>query len=154
MDKLLDLNEIIYDSKSRERGKLKLFEDILSKCHSQIKRYSREHKARECKFPVPFMVPGHPPYDAQVLINYLVYHVSDNGLYAKYIQSENKIYISWKDEDINIEKYQKRQFRIKRSKASSVFKLESQDKNKNKNKGGNKNKNKNPVSYNEFLKRF
>jgi hypothetical protein len=143
MNRLLDLDKLVYETKSRERGKLATFELVLLKCHSQIVRYAKEHKSTECKFSVPFTILGCPPYDPKVLTNYLICHLSDNGLEVKYIKEENKIHISWKEEEIkrNYSKYLNRKSRIMRGKQSDIpMMLESDENDKH-------------VSYQDFLRR-
>ena len=109
---LLDLDEILRDNKERSRSKLKLFANILDQCFDQIKRYNKEHKVKECTFTVPAFKFGHPPYDLDVLVNYLSYNLRDNGLYCEYIVKTNQLYICWKEEYINFEKYKKRKMRL------------------------------------------
>lgn len=120
MNKLLDLEEVVHESKRREQQKLELFETILEQCHSQIKRFNKENKIRHCKFSIPVMIPGKPPFDFEVLTRYLVYHLRDNGLFVEFIPCSNQIYISWEDCDIDLEKYEQRKNRIRNIKPPSV----------------------------------
>lgn len=108
MNKLLDLEQLIHENKGRERNQLHIFEGVLEHCHETITRYNREDRVRECTFSVPHMVLGKPMYDFDVLVNYLVHHLSDNGLYVEFWESQDKLYISWRDEDINENQYLKR----------------------------------------------
>lgn len=122
MNKLLDLEEVVYENKKRERNRLAVFETVIDQCHAQIRRYNKEHKARTCLFSVPLVMPGRPPYDFDVLVNYLLYHLRDNGLHAQFMPETNQIYISWRDEDLDLEKYEQRRNRIRNSHArTSVF---------------------------------
>ncbi len=114
MNKLLDLDEVVREGKRRDTQKLALFETILDQCHSQITRHNKEHRVKFCKFSVPLMVLGRPPYDFDVLINYLLYHLRDNGLYAEFLPDSNQIYISWHEDDMDLDKYQQRRDRIRR----------------------------------------
>lgn len=126
MNKLLDLEEVVYENKKRERNRLAIFESVIDQCHSQIRRYNKEHKTRTCLFSVPVVMPGRPPYDFEVLVNYLLYHLMDNGLHAQFMPDTNQIYISWRDEDLDIEKYEQRKNRIKNSHSrTSVFGVSS-----------------------------
>lgn len=113
MNKLLDLEEVVHESKRREQQKLELFETILDQCHSQIKRSNKENKIRHCKFSIPVMIPGKPPFDFEILTRYLIYHLRDNGLLAEFLPHTNQIYISWEDHDIDLEKYEQRKNRIR-----------------------------------------
>lgn len=115
MDRLLDLHTMINENKTREHQRLDIFKEILDQCHSQIRRFNRDHKVRECYFSIPIIKFGKPLYQLDVLVNYLLYHLHDNGLYAEYLKDRNQIYISWKDEDIDIDRYEQRKKRIKQS---------------------------------------
>ena len=120
MNRILDLDSLIHDTKSRERNKLASFEHVLLRCHAQIARFAKDHKATECKFSIPITMFGFPPYNPVTLINYLLSHLRDNGLSVDYIQSENKLYISWKQEDINYARYKKRKDRIMHSRHTDI----------------------------------
>lgn len=108
MNKLLNLEELLYNGKQRERNKLDIFESVLTQCHDTIKRYNKEDCARECTFKVPTYIFGKPVYDVDVLVNYLIHHLTDNGLYVQYLPDIGKLYISWKNEDIDENQYLKR----------------------------------------------
>jgi len=121
MNKIIDLEALVHENKVREQNKLAIFEAVLDNCYSQIKRYNKEIRARECNFTVPLLVPGKPPYDFDILLRYLLYHLNDNGFYTQFMPESHQIYISWKEEDIDIDKYEQRRDRIKNSQAKSVL---------------------------------
>ena len=121
MNHLLDLDKILYDTKSRERDKLAVFELVLLKCHSQIVRYAKDHKATECKFSIPFTMLGYPPYNPSILTNYLISHLEDNGLKVTHLKHENKLHISWKQSDLQYDRYQKRKKRIQMQSEFSIM---------------------------------
>jgi hypothetical protein len=108
MNRLLDLETLLHENKTRERFQLETFESVLVQCHDVISRHNREDRVRECTFHVPPFIFGKPPYDYNVLVNYLIHHLTDNGLLAKYQVDTGKLYISWRDEDIDVDKYIKR----------------------------------------------
>lgn len=112
MNRVLDLRRLVDDNKSGERLKLKTFAGVLDNCFDQIERYSREYRATNTRFSVPFYINGVPPYNYQVLVNYLVYHLRDNGVLAYFDQRNNQIYISWAEGDIDLDKYDQRQQRL------------------------------------------
>lgn len=114
MNTLLNLSELRHENKTRERARLDVFSTVLEQCHSQIKRYNKDHKVTECYFSVPMFIAGKPPYEINVLINYLLHHLRDNGLFAEK-RPGNQIFISWSDDDIDIHKYENRKNRIKSS---------------------------------------
>jgi len=104
---MLDLEELIYENKARERKKLELFSDILKNCHAQINRYNREHKVKHCVFSVPFMIAGKPPFDFNKLTKFLLEKLRNNGLFAEFSSKTNQIYISWDERDIDLERYER-----------------------------------------------
>jgi|SRR3989344_3982179 len=112
MNELLDLESLIRSNRGRDTSKLDVFRDILKQCHQVIERYNREEHIRECFFSVPSFVFGKPPYDMQVLVNFLLHHLRDNGLFAEYLEEKQKIYISWRSEDIDENKYFNRKNQI------------------------------------------
>ena len=64
-----------------------------------------------CYFSIPLIVTGLPADDMPHLINFLVFRLTENGLLCHYIEKSNQIYISWKEEDIDLAKY----FNVKKS---------------------------------------
>jgi len=121
MNKILDLEELLYENKRRERNKLEIFEHILKNCHTQINRYNKEHKVKNCHFSVPIMIAGKPPYNFNVLVNYLLYHLKDNGLFARFLPATNQIYISWDESHLNLKRYEHRKERINKDKYASAY---------------------------------
>ena len=99
---LLDLNEI--KVKNKTDIDTETFEIILSKIHKRIKSLSKDHYD-SCKIIPEQYVFGRPLYDYDKLINYLLRELSENGLKVKKHKTSNEIYISWNENDINMEKY-------------------------------------------------
>ena len=103
--RILNLESLIYDTKARNIAKMQIFEKILEQCHMQIKRFNSEFRLSECYFSIPLIITGIPTNDMPTLINFLIFRITENGLYVQYVPETNQLYISWKEEDINIEKY-------------------------------------------------
>ena len=106
MDRLLDIDELISENKRQENNRLCVFEGILLQCHKTIQKNNKE-RIRDMNYTIPAFVFGKPKYNIDVLRNYIVWHLLDNGLRAD-ILDRHHIYISWKETDINIEKYMNR----------------------------------------------
>lgn len=100
---VLDLTALVSDDKHIERHTLNTFKEILSACHELIKRYNKE-QVKQMSYTVPSYQFGKPMYDVNVLTNYLLHHLADNGLYV-YLAKSQEIFISWHDKDINIDKF-------------------------------------------------
>ena len=112
MDLILDLPALVKNDKTLEKHTLETFEEVLKTCHNLIKRYNKE-QVKHMNYAIPMYIFGKPKYDAKVLKNFLIYHLTDNGLLVR-DTSEYEIYISWSDKDINIDKYVQRQRTIDR----------------------------------------
>lgn len=112
MDQLLDIHELIQNNKKRENIQLSIFAEVLTKCHNLIKNYNSEHKDRkELVYTIPQYIYGKPKYDAEVLRNYLIHHLRDNGLKVTLLEPW-LLHISWHETDIDIDRYMSRKKRI------------------------------------------
>ena len=104
MDKILDIRELVKEDKKVEDVKLKIFADILSACHGLIRRYNAPpYRKKELVYQIPQFIYGKPRYNIDVLRNYLVYHLADNGLKVVALK-DYQLYISWKETDINLDR--------------------------------------------------
>ena len=117
MDQLLDIDELISENKRQENNRLSLFESILVQCHALIKRNNKD-RIREMTYKIPAFVYGKPKFDIDVLRNYLIHHLRDNGLRVDIIDRYH-IYVSWKETDIDLSRYMQRKTGIKRRNDSS-----------------------------------
>lgn len=106
MDQILDIEELIGENKRQESNRLSVFETILARCHKLIQKNNRE-RIREMYYTVPAFVLGKPKFNVDVLRNYLVWHLKDNGLRVD-ILDRYHLYISWKETDIDLERYMNR----------------------------------------------
>ena len=119
MDTFLDLQQLVDERRKHENGRLNVFKTILQQCFSQIKRYNKD-KIYELDFKIPLFQIGAPIYDVDALRNYLVHHLMENGLKVFILQDNLTLYISWKETDINLEKY----LRKKKTVDQSLFKAD------------------------------
>jgi hypothetical protein len=110
MNQLLDLNALVSDDKFLEKNTLQTFEGVLLTCHGLIKRYNKE-QVKQMTYVVPKYIFGKPMFDVAVLTNFLIYHLTDNGLFVREIKA-NELYISWNDKDINIDRFVERKKQI------------------------------------------
>ena len=102
----LNLDDLYENHIKRDRNKLRFYEDIYKKCIAKVKKTNRDLRKFECSYQVPLFVFGGPVYDHEELKKYLLFKFKNNGLLAECIDN-NTIYISWKPEDINRQKYEK-----------------------------------------------
>lgn len=101
----LNLDELSVHHERVEENRIKIFDGILSKCHDKIKKYNREFKKQECLYSPPTFILGKPPYNYVDLVNYLITSLRKNGLRVDWLSDRQAIYISWKKNDIDIDKY-------------------------------------------------
>lgn len=118
MNELLDLGELALQNKKQEGWKVDIFDDVLKRVHELIKGYNKV-RIREMRYKVPHMLMGKPRYEVDKLREYLIRHLTDNGLLVETLD-RNLLYISWKEEDINIEKYLNRKT-ITHNRGSTVY---------------------------------
>lgn len=104
MDTFLDIQSLVDERRKHENGKLTVFKKVLQQCFAQIKRYNKD-KIYEMDFKIPVFLIGAPIYDVKALKNYLIHHLTDNGLKVVLLADGLTMYISWKETDIDIEKY-------------------------------------------------
>jgi len=121
MDQLLDIDDLIGENKRQENNRLGVFEGILSQCHKLIQKNNKE-RIREMTYTIPGFVFGKPKYNVDVLRNYLVHHLRDNGLRVDVLDRYH-VYISWKETDINLERYMNRKTLIE-NRHSGIYMLE------------------------------
>ena len=104
MDTFLDIQALVDERRKHENIRLMTFKSILKKCYDTIKRYNKE-KIYEMDYKIPTYLIGAPRYDFEILKNYLIHHLTENGLKVMMLDDGYTIYISWKETDINLEKY-------------------------------------------------
>lgn len=122
MDQLLDVDELIGENKRQEGNRLALFEGILVQCHKLIQKNNKE-RIRDMQYTIPGFVFGKPKYNVDVLRNYLVWHLRDNGLRVD-VLDRHHLYISWKETDIDLERYMNRRALIE-NRHSSIYMLDT-----------------------------
>jgi hypothetical protein len=113
MSLILDLTQLVSGSKHIERQTLTVFEGVLKSCHELIKRYNKE-QIKHIYYDVPSYVFGKPMYDCEVLMNYLIHHLTDNGLFVRRTDKAKELLISWDDKYINIDRFYQRQQQFKK----------------------------------------
>lgn len=101
----LNLEELKKEERSSEKTARKIQKLILAKCHQKIRRTNRTTEYRECYYDIPSFIPGYPVYDTIAAKNYVGLELIKNGLYVEDL-GPSRIYISWKNSDINHHNYQ------------------------------------------------
>ena len=107
MDTFLDLQSLVEERRKHENARLTVFKSILQQCFNIIKRYNKE-RIYEMDYKIPLFIVGSPKYDIDILKNYLIHHLVENGLKVIVLADGYTIYISWRETDINLEKYMKK----------------------------------------------
>lgn len=107
MDTFLDIQALVDERRKHENGRLTIFKSVLQQCYNIIKRYNKD-KIYEMDYKIPIFIMGAPKYDFDTMKNYLMHHLIDNGLKVILLADNCTIYISWRETDINLEKYLKK----------------------------------------------
>ena len=83
----------------REKGRLKIYEDIFSKCLRRIESSVLRDESYSI-FLVPDFLVGKPTYNFQNCITYNVFRLKQSGFQIKYYYP-NVLYITWLKKDFN-----------------------------------------------------
>ena len=101
---LIDINELHKKSKEQRENKIKIYEEVLKKCHHRIKLVSELSPMTQwCFFMIPKVMFGMPLYNLPECVEYLVKMLFDNGFKVAYTHP-NLLLITWFENDKN-EKY-------------------------------------------------
>ena len=87
------LQDIYKNQREREKQRMKIYENILSKCYKKIKEMSL-HEEKICFFPLPEYIPGQPIYNMTECVQYILNSLHDSGFHARYV-NPFMIFISW-----------------------------------------------------------
>lgn len=102
----LDLDELYDVHKKLDSNRLLIFREIYRKCLAKMKHTNNTLRRMECNFQVPSFVWGIPIYDYEELKDYILCHLSENGLTHCYFIDSTTLYMSWKPEHVDKRKYQ------------------------------------------------
>lgn len=116
----LNLEMLQDEGKDSGRINRQIFKLILARCHKYIKRVNRETESRECRYQIPYFLPGYPAYKIGDAKNYLITHLRENGLRADNMEG-SYIFISWAPNNVNYQNYQSRIDRM--AERSNVYKV-------------------------------
>lgn len=105
-DTFLDIEELIVENKKHERLRLELFKTILHRCHMLIREKNRK-RIKCMNYVLPFFIAGKPRFDLNVLRNYVVHHLEENGFLVRVVDMRT-VYVSWDETDINLEKFRQK----------------------------------------------
>lgn len=102
--KFLDLSELVLENKKKEKYKLDMFLEVLSKCHTTIKRKNKVGQ-KHMEYIVPTFIPGKPCFDKDALRTYLVKNLKSNGLYVREL-NHSKLFISWDETLLDLKQFE------------------------------------------------
>ncbi len=91
-----DIKKFIHE---REKGRLKVFEDVLEKCYHRIQSAVLRDEPFAV-FVVPDFIMGKPKYNFANCIEYIVFRLKQNGFSLKYFYP-NALQISWGKTDFH-----------------------------------------------------
>ena len=87
------IQEIHKKQKEKERSRLKIYENISSRCFKKIKETSSNEET-VCFFKIPEYIPGLPIYNMTECVMFLLNILHEKGFNARYCESF-MIFISW-----------------------------------------------------------
>ena|SRR3989338_11165628 len=99
----LDIMDLYQPLQKDREEMLKIYNQLLQSCHWQIRNVS-QNRQQDCVISVPHFVAGAPPFDFGKVMTYLIQQLSRNGLLVVPV-TDDQLYISWKPEDINYQRY-------------------------------------------------
>ena len=109
---MINIDSLHKINEDRLKNRIKIYDEILRKCHERIKAISKSPKGTTfCFYIIPNYVYGTPLYDINACIVYMVQCLIKNGFYVAYTHP-NLLYISWFKKSNSIE-YKKQSKPIK-----------------------------------------
>ena len=92
---MININELIQNKNNVIERKLKIYDEILKKCHHRIKLVSKQNPLIcYCLYIIPKVVYGIPLYNLSECVKYLFEKLTDNGFQVNYTHP-NLLIISW-----------------------------------------------------------
>ena len=91
---MLNINALYREMDKKEKRKLRVFNEVLQKCHQRIVTIVKKTGDSFCFFIVPTCIFGVPLYNTTSCVLYLVEQLIKNGFDVKYTHP-NLLYISW-----------------------------------------------------------
>ena len=91
---MLNIDALYREMDKKEKRKLRVFNEVLNKCHQRIVTIVKKTGDSWCFFVVPTCIFGVPLYDTTPCVLYLVEQLIKNGFDVKYTHP-NLLYISW-----------------------------------------------------------
>ena len=96
---LIDISELHKKTREQREKKIKIYEEVLKKCHHRIKLVSKLTPMNQwCFYLIPKVLFGIPLYNLGECVEYLVRMLSDNGFKVAYTHP-NLLLITWFEND-------------------------------------------------------
>lgn len=93
---LIDINALHDKANEIKQRKLKIYDEVLQKCHHRIKLVSKMTPLSQfCFYIIPKVLFGIPLYNLEECVKYLIEMLTKNGFQISYTHP-NLLYISWK----------------------------------------------------------
>ncbi len=94
-DNHMDIDELFEKRQQHDLKQLSIYNKILNRIHTRIKRISRAKTDTHLFYNVPEFIFGEQCYDNKDCTGYLVAKLDENGFHVRYIHP-NTLFISWK----------------------------------------------------------
>ena len=94
---LIDINDLHRKANETKQRKIKIYDEVLQKCHHRIKLVCKMTPLSQyCFYIIPKVLFGIPLYNLQECVQYLFEMLTHNGFKVAYTHP-NLLYISWHD---------------------------------------------------------
>ena len=96
---LIDISELHKKTREQREKKIRIYEEVLKKCHHRIKLVAKLTPMNQwCFYLIPKVLFGMPLYNLAECVEYLVKMLSDNGFKVAYTHP-NLLLITWFEND-------------------------------------------------------
>jgi hypothetical protein len=90
----MNIFELTKMHKRKQQNKIKVYDELLSKCHKKIYQICNGNNVSECLYKVPVYTFGSPLYNQEAAIAYIMLKLRKNGFDVVY-EKPNIIRVSW-----------------------------------------------------------
>jgi hypothetical protein len=91
---MMNIFELTKMHKRKQQNRIKIYDELLSKCHKKIYQICKGNNVSECLYKVPMYTFGSPLYNHEAAIAYIMLKLRKNGFDVVY-EKPNIIRVSW-----------------------------------------------------------
>ena len=91
---MMNIFELTKMHKRKQQNRIKVYEELLAKCHKKIYEICKGNNVSECIYKVPMYTFGSPLYNQEAAIAYILLKLRKNS-FDVYYEKPNILHISW-----------------------------------------------------------